>query len=942
MNGTAPDRLYNLMPAVYRIRDQAQGEPLRALLSLIQQQYNAVEQDISGLYENWFIETCAEWVVPYIGDLLAVRPIYAASTDTFSARAYVANTLDFRRKKGTAAMLEQLALDVTGWPAHVVEFFQLIATTQYLNHLRPTNLATADLRNADSLQLLGGPFEQTAHSVDVRRISIGGGKYNIPSVGIFLWRLEDYPVGPIPISSADPTKPDLHGASRQSDARAVASTPDGRFTFDPLGTTAPLFNNPQSQAAATTLIAEINVPGPLRLRPLYEELEALRQAKVDGLPAPSPVYFGNNPVFQIILNGSIVPFIEVMVCDISDISPTDWRRPLASKSYTPSGGGAAVAMPIVLSVDPVRGRIAFPAGVTPASVEVAYTYGFSGDLGAGTFDRTTWLSDPSTGPAPFANPNAWQVGVSQELTADGITLFGTLASAVQAWNLKPAGTSGVIAILDSRTYHEDLTGTSGIVVPAGSQLLIVAADWPAARQSTPAKPGGLVPDGFRPHLLGSLTVTGSAPAGSTNAGSLYIDGLLVEGVITIENGNLGTFGLSHSSIAPTGGLTVLSSGAAGGDNDGLIINLFRAICGPIALAASVPTLNTVDSIITSGASSANTAAAVTAPGATVDIQTTTVLGTTSRTDHRRERFALHGRRHRDVAGKSAASAFPMFRRGRKRAAVTSASPTRRSLCRCARRHVGTVDTSVHLHRVRTARLRAAQPAVCRRDHGRFRQRVGNGCLQLPATAAAHHKPSDGPGRIPSLWTRGRHDRCNVKGAVMRGDFTRWSFDPAKHYHGVLKQQGRVDLDADWNEQNAITAHRIEEEAIDVIGASGAPAGDAGFVLAAATNGASLTISKGRAYVDGILCENEQAIPITSQPDFPGFQLPTAAGVYVAYLKVWLRHITSLDDQGILEAALGGPDTCTRSRTVWQVNLASAGAVGASVNCATDVPALDTA
>ncbi len=52
---------------------------------------------------------------------------------------------------------------------------------------------------------------------------------------------------------------------------------------------------------------------------------------------------------------------------------------------------------------------------------------------------------------------------------------------------------------------------------------------------------------------------------------------------------------------------------------------------------------------------------------------------------------------------------------------------------------------------------------------------------------------------------------------MRGDFTRWSFDPAKHYHGVLKQQGRVDLDSDWNEQNEITAHRIEAEAIDVIG-----------------------------------------------------------------------------------------------------------------------------
>src|SRR5215469_4889876 len=180
------DRLYALMPAVYRLRDSAQGEPLRALLALIQQEYNALELDIAQLYENWFIETCSEWVVPYIGDLLDVRPLYAASPDTFSARAYVANTLDFRRRKGTATMLEQLAFDVTGWPARVVEYFQLLATTQYLNHLRLGNLATADLRDADALELLDGPFESAAHTADVRHIADNRGRYNIPSIGLFL------------------------------------------------------------------------------------------------------------------------------------------------------------------------------------------------------------------------------------------------------------------------------------------------------------------------------------------------------------------------------------------------------------------------------------------------------------------------------------------------------------------------------------------------------------------------------------------------------------------------------------------------------------------------------------------------------------------------------------------------------------------------------------
>ncbi len=162
---------------------------------------------------------------------------------------------------------------------------------------------------------------------------------------------------------------------------------------------------------------------------------------------------------------------------------------------------------------------------------------------------------------------------------------------------------------------------------------------------------------------------------------------------------------------------------------------------------------------------------------------------------------------------------------------------------------------------------------------------------------------------------------------MKADFSRWTFDPTKHYHSVLQQQGRVSLDSDWNEQGAITGHRVEWEALDVIGQAGAPAGDAGFQLSAASNGSNLSISAGRAYVDGILIQNEQATLITQQPDLPGFTLPTTAGTYIAYLEVWLRNITSLDDKSILEEALGGPDTCTRAKTVWQVNVIQANTAG---------------
>src|ERR1700742_2128110 len=127
MSSQPGDRLYNLLPALYRVRDSAQGEPLRALLAIISNEFGVIEADIAQLYENWFIETCDEWVVPYIGDLLGIRPIRPIDSAGVSTRAYVANTLAYRRRKGTAFVLEQLARDTTGWPARAVEFFARLA-----------------------------------------------------------------------------------------------------------------------------------------------------------------------------------------------------------------------------------------------------------------------------------------------------------------------------------------------------------------------------------------------------------------------------------------------------------------------------------------------------------------------------------------------------------------------------------------------------------------------------------------------------------------------------------------------------------------------------------------------------------------------------------------------------------------------------------------------
>ena len=159
---------------------------------------------------------------------------------------------------------------------------------------------------------------------------------------------------------------------------------------------------------------------------------------------------------------------------------------------------------------------------------------------------------------------------------------------------------------------------------------------------------------------------------------------------------------------------------------------------------------------------------------------------------------------------------------------------------------------------------------------------------------------------------------------MKGDFSRLRFDKEKHYSNVLMQQGRVQVDADWNEQQSIYQHRIETEARDVIGSCGAPKNDPGFRIS--IQDGKLRIGKGRYYVEGILCESESDIAYNEQPDFFDAEdvidslTESEITVGLIFLDTWKQHITSLEDPNIREKALGGPDTATRIKTIWQVKV----------------------
>lgn len=210
------DELYALLPAYIRQRDDAlDGKPLRALLGVIEEQVDVLRADIAQLYENWFIETCAPWVVPYIGDLVGYESLGDDALATTVPRSDVADVIRSRRRKGTIGVLETLARDVTGWPAIAIEFEHAIAAT--FSTIRPvtTREKTLDLRDSAMLATL-----RDARSLAARSVATHG-MYALGSVGLLVSRLRAY------------------GVSR-GDAASVATQGDHCYTFDALGFDVPL------------------------------------------------------------------------------------------------------------------------------------------------------------------------------------------------------------------------------------------------------------------------------------------------------------------------------------------------------------------------------------------------------------------------------------------------------------------------------------------------------------------------------------------------------------------------------------------------------------------------------------------------------------------------------------------------------------------------------
>jgi hypothetical protein len=378
--------LYDLLPLLYRLQDEHQGGPLKELLGLIAGQADLIQENIDQLYDDLFIETCADWVIPYIGELIGVHGLPELKVDgaetqdrlkgNLNPRAQVANTLAYRRRKGTLSVLERIAHDVTGWDANVVEFFPRLVATQHIANVHADRIASVHLSSPPAaedigetsarlhgertgrdippemlgqpaIERLNSPFDLLPHTIDVRHIASNRGRYNLPNIGIFLWRVR---------------------ACRLTGATPYALDPY-RYLINPLGCNQQIFRKPEPESEITHLAGSENLPMPVRRREIYR----LEQQNI------LDCFYGEKKSLEILLGGKRLPVNQITIRDLSDDSDTWGNLPAADDQK--------------VAIDIELGRIAIPQKMADNldgekdKITVTYYSGFTSDLGGGEYPR---------------------------------------------------------------------------------------------------------------------------------------------------------------------------------------------------------------------------------------------------------------------------------------------------------------------------------------------------------------------------------------------------------------------------------------------------------------------------------------------------------------------------------------------------------------------------
>jgi hypothetical protein len=471
--------LYNRLPEIYRIRDAEQTPPdqLRAFLAAVEKAFSAVHENIEALYQDFFIETCDDWVVPYIADLLGTTHLKG---DPHTLRADVADTIALRRRKGTLGAMERLAANLTGWPCRCVELFQHLEWSQHLNHQRPDagglppygqpsltrftvpRGGTVPVRDPAMCSLLGTPFDPFSYIPDVKRADDGAVHVNLPNLAIFLWRLAAYRLPlTVPLAKGFTNLgPPPSGSHR---ARFAL-----RFDLDQLDRPVRLFNTYRrppmgATGEVETLTAADAVPGPMLDARLTSGSEAGNPAAYVRIDAFDNS--GSTPTgFDLGDDGLQLYFPDVV--ELDDIAWTfrgdnlcAWeaglRRPLQAHEIVidPDIGRLLIGVAVAAERDELITEVS--PGVFRPEIFVGYTYGAVGPVGAHPISRTNT-------PTEFGGEAVEERHVN--------TLAGsTLQNAFN--NLHNATSPVVIEIEDSLVHRLDPTVIPGSIVEGGASTL---------------------------------------------------------------------------------------------------------------------------------------------------------------------------------------------------------------------------------------------------------------------------------------------------------------------------------------------------------------------------------------------------------------------------------------------------------------------------------------
>ena len=420
------DRLFRLLPQVLQMSDVCGGGALQALLRIMTEQADVVEDDIAALLDNWFIETCDDWTIPYIAELVGYKSVFDASQfgDVQTARDHervrvlaprreAANTLRYRRRKGTLLVLEEIAHAASGWPARAVECRGNIGAAWHAGFPQRVAGRTLNLHAVRDVARAEGPFDVSWRRTDLRRLA----STQTPGLGnpfgilLWAWRLKHYGV-------------------RQGEAFVHCSDDVyRRYTFDPFGLDGPLFTLPQRLPYPTQPAGELQVPAPI--------------GRFAFRAHPSD-YYGKGRSIYLWRGQSTwgIPVTQIVPADLSH-----WRCPLQTGQ---------------IALDPERGRILCrwddderaallrAHGGQASDLDdddepdlwVRYHSGFSADIGGGSYRRI--LKPP---PAPAQH---WHI--VRNLCADGATIFVELSDALEKWKDLPRPRRVVMEIEDDGTY----------------------------------------------------------------------------------------------------------------------------------------------------------------------------------------------------------------------------------------------------------------------------------------------------------------------------------------------------------------------------------------------------------------------------------------------------------------------------------------------------------